>query len=452
MVKKLRQRERNVAHTWADKQVLRFLRKCFDKKDYRKLRDVYLALCEIDSDFTEERESEVKSIHNITKTCATYAGMDLYRVTKSLQVLKILQLVDYGRKTNKSGRIIGSRLVMFEWKNKDFHLTLLKPYKGGTINIKNTLKGRFVKNDSRESKDSFSKKRKRLSEKVLHSSKKTLIRLPTRKPSLFLNYSPEAESLFKQWNSLGPPLRTHQEKITKIFTRAMSNITKVFNNGSSYKEISRAMKLYHRIVSVDDTVLTKSTPGHIVNLSDFFKFTARTKERMRKQQVDLPIKSWFDECLKGWSHLKKEYGLYVKDKYPTITENFIELWKERKEAKELSVKEMNIFCTNSILFHNFYEKSKNDVDFDGHTPEENVGHAFECMDGRVDGDWDKVEATWFASSKMYEYYFPNYLKEMGMLIDDKMPDLDGNVSTLDEMLDEYDDCEEDVEDLVKEFA
>lgn len=156
--KKIQLRVRDVAHLWGDKRVLRFFRKNFEKIDYKPLRNVYLALCEIDSDFVEERNSKTKHLHALTKTCSTYAGMDISKVTETLQFLKFIDLIDYGRKIGEGGKTIGSFLIMYKWEGENFHLqkidTFMKenPNKEeslyGAIGMvyKNIINNRFVKN------------------------------------------------------------------------------------------------------------------------------------------------------------------------------------------------------------------------------------------------------------------------------------------------------------------
>ena len=72
-----RRRNRNVAHAWWDKRVTRYLRKNFKGKERGGLEKLYLAFCEIESDFSEKIEEGYETkIHGLLSTCATYAGMN----------------------------------------------------------------------------------------------------------------------------------------------------------------------------------------------------------------------------------------------------------------------------------------------------------------------------------------------------------------------------------------
>ena len=68
---------------WVEKQVLRYLRKKYgkDKRLFVSLRGVYLALCEMDSDFTDT------PISFFTETVGTYAGVSREVAGKCINLL-----------------------------------------------------------------------------------------------------------------------------------------------------------------------------------------------------------------------------------------------------------------------------------------------------------------------------------------------------------------------------
>ena len=68
---------------WWDKNVMRFLRDKYgqDKKTFLLIRSVYLALCEIESDFNS------KPVNFFTKTVGTYAGLSREAAGKYINLL-----------------------------------------------------------------------------------------------------------------------------------------------------------------------------------------------------------------------------------------------------------------------------------------------------------------------------------------------------------------------------
>jgi len=106
-----KKRHRNVAHLWADKRVLRFFRKCpgLEKKHYKNLRSIYLALCEMDSDF-----GEGVKIGGFAKTVATYSGLHEDTIQQYLQILREVGLIEYPQANN--GRFGSRKLEMYKWE------------------------------------------------------------------------------------------------------------------------------------------------------------------------------------------------------------------------------------------------------------------------------------------------------------------------------------------------
>ena len=103
-------RHRNVAHLWADKQILRFFRFSFSKKHYKNLRTIYLALCEIDSDF-----GETVKLKGLVKTISTYAGLNRGTTTLYLHALQSAKIIDYGQEKKPDGTFGLRRLILFQW-------------------------------------------------------------------------------------------------------------------------------------------------------------------------------------------------------------------------------------------------------------------------------------------------------------------------------------------------
>ena len=178
-MEKVSERHRDVAHLWADKRIPRFFRKVFEKKWNRRFRDVYFALCEIDSDFSERRFSSNSQLRNLTQTCTAYSGLDQVTVTKIMRMLRWLGLIEYQRKKDKSGWVIGSDLFLCRWIDEETHMQSFKdclgpkdnsidvyllirsfPYKEITLDIKNPIRiGEGDKNPIRIG-DPFLKKEK----------------------------------------------------------------------------------------------------------------------------------------------------------------------------------------------------------------------------------------------------------------------------------------------------
>lgn len=116
----MERRNRNVAHAWWDKQAVRFLKKHLKKRWYRKIRDVYLALCEIESDYAEGMHDPEKGLRDLLNTTARYAGMDRKAVGQCARLLRGMGLIEYGVRRDPSKKeVIGSYVNLFKFNAKE---------------------------------------------------------------------------------------------------------------------------------------------------------------------------------------------------------------------------------------------------------------------------------------------------------------------------------------------
>jgi len=350
-------RIRDIAHLWGDKRVLSFLRKRFERVDYKPLRNVYLALCEIDSDFVEERNSKETHLHALTKTCATYAGMDQNYVTEALQFLRFIKLIDYGRKYGDDGRTVGSFLTMYKWEGFDFHSKEIKDYKTLIREIpdkvitgcyKNIINNRFFKNIiyninnrffklfSKENKDCKSNPTDSLSNSDF--SKESLTRKIRQKSFTKLEDCPEdVQSLFEFWQGL--KIVVHRE------SKARNEALQKLNTKTQHypmQEIKKSMQAYKDLLEASHNTIKNKSP-YKVGLNEFFGFSKDTKERIQKSFVKLQgIKSWFEVCLQDESDYKEKFNGQVKDEYPKLTENIINTIEGLSGRRKLDFDQRNL--------------------------------------------------------------------------------------------------------------
>ena len=404
-------RQRNIAHIWADKRILRFFRKTLPKLDYKNVRNVYLALCEIDSDFVEERNSETKSIHALTNTCVTYAGMDQAIVSQALQYLKIIGLIDYGRKII-NGKFAGSYLTMYVWDEKRA-ITNIKEnqYKGKSGSIKNI--NRYIKNtlinkliNIRE--NSFSKEKEASNEATvvndLYSPKDNNSSLSIQE------LYPIAFARLEFWNSQ-TALPTHRLQKTKLILTGLRRCTK-FLKKYTPEQIDSAIRKYAELLGSPYTKLNPIIPGHKVSFAEFFGFDAITLERMKKRNVDLgDYGSWFEKIIVG------DYGEFVTGEKPKDTQVFYRLQNLYKEHfgeleykftdKEVSQLTM---ATNKLL--EFYSRVKSQIIFDFSVLElaDDMVTALENTFGV-----DNVTVGHFCSRYTFNTVLPRFMNSMGML-------------------------------------
>jgi hypothetical protein len=115
---------------WCDKEITRFFRKHpdFPKRHFGNIHSIYLALCEIDSDFHERKE-----IKGFAKSVARYSGKSGEIVGKYLFFLKEIKLVAVQQVRDSNGHFGNTHLYLSEWTdqgqlfeaNKEWYLNFL---------------------------------------------------------------------------------------------------------------------------------------------------------------------------------------------------------------------------------------------------------------------------------------------------------------------------------------
>jgi hypothetical protein len=88
---------------WQEKKVLRLLKKKYKGETLSKLRNLYLTLTQMDSDFNG------KEIKWYTKSISTYSGLSIRWIPKGLKIFEELNIIEikngerdeYGRFTEK---------------------------------------------------------------------------------------------------------------------------------------------------------------------------------------------------------------------------------------------------------------------------------------------------------------------------------------------------------------
>ena len=305
-----RPRKRDVAHIWQDKRIIRYFRKTFPSIKHKNIKDTYIALCEIDSDF---HNTEGRMIPNLTHLTSKYADLSPALVTENLKILKGLNLIDYGRKRDpKTQQIIGSFLQIFLWDDSDLNSLIIEyPYKA----ILRYIKDKNNNKDIKKRKELNNKEilfKKDIKESSLKNNEEGIekkIPLTTYKKNKesYNPYSKEAKAIFAYWNKLGKPLTRHTEG-SKVHRKAMKDITQALKK-YSVQEINKAILNYYEILlDTKSYAINLLIPGHRVGMDEFFGFSGFTKRRMETRKVKMPtgFTSWFKTCRGSMEEWRKE--------------------------------------------------------------------------------------------------------------------------------------------------
>jgi len=435
---KKEKRRRDVAHLWCDKQVLRFFRKGFDKRAYRKYRDVYLALCEIDSDFNEGK------IYNLTKTCGTYTGMDQGNISKILQEFRKNGLIDYGRRKNDQGQIIGSFLVMYKWEDTIYHENLIRldPIKARPHNNKNP-KGEPYKNSSSEEGFSYSSKEQEeyvVASDAANHTQKILFKRDKKKVVSFLMKAKQkakpipkkkqaktAVALIDHWNALR--LRRHLDPKKKIYSEAVRRI-KYLKQGKLY-DGQEDFKEYWGRRFTDEEIRASMDNFALAALDPVYEPSPAVKDRLR--MTGLPDfflspfakeKSYFLKYLRG-KPKPVPWMAAPKDEHPGLTKALKRVYTDNVlgglKPEKWPLADERSFRLASNRVWDFFSRNRelvSPVVLSGNgTKEANMARLlFDAISADVgDAGIGKLSPGWFGSEATIARRLPSYLYSQGII-------------------------------------
>ena len=307
---KLKLRSRNVGHAWYDKQVIRWFRQSFTKIQYKNLRNVYIALTEIDSDFGST------TINGLSNTIKKYAGISHSISTRYIHFLREVGLVKIEQQ--RIGAKFGpSTMSMMMWTNQSEYYQEHKQYLdsilAGEVSIrksplvtkvvnhkcdhnKNT-KVSINKNDkssNKLSKDNTSGSRTTVKKRIIKLKKKN----PVKEKPVQSKYPLLVNQVYKELVEKGA---TNHRKDSKIYLYTLEQIHKLLS--------TRAKNPFANLQ--DHDVNDRQRQYSADDLVEAFVFHLEYSKKMNRK----PIKSVGSFILmKGWGD-KTPYSPFLIARY-----------------------------------------------------------------------------------------------------------------------------------------
>ena len=249
---------------------------------------------------------------------------------------------------------------------------------------------------------------------------------PSHKDSRLLQnrkvaYPKDVERLFDFWNDRGPPLTSHRRD-TKTYHNSCKKLLMALET-NTLERIMTSMLNYHDLITdPSNNIAHKASiglPGCKVNLIEFFGFDKRTKEAMKLRKINLPIKSWFDECVKNKSAaLEKKFGMFIEDPYPDISDRFRKLWFKKMGVGKINATGENKIRKAAVMFNDFMDVNLDSMILGTREKRyiyELVDYVFDAIDEDVKGDWLVVTVGWLCSKRTYDIRLPLHLSRLGIL-------------------------------------
>ena len=217
------------------------------------------------------------------------------------------------------------------------------------------------------------------------------------------------------WNSKGKPFTTHSlNKYTKTVEHIESYLSKkIKRHKLTLKDITEVICLYYKfITSPNFDVLIEKPLTMDRFIYDKGNFINRDKRYKKKKVID----SWFEECLKGRDYLLKEYGMYVENKNPILTEKIWVLWKKNKLkiSKDATYMENNFRIAadkvSAFVVENSARIKLNKME---KKPLMFINYVFNAaLNG---GDTERMRPGSISNDYFYTEILPTYLKKNGFM-------------------------------------
>jgi hypothetical protein len=448
-------RERSVAHLWCDKRIIRWFRKNFDKRTYRKLRDVYLALCEIDSDFTEERnkDNKTKHLHSLIRSCVKYTGMDHEIVGKVMQALRDAGFIDYGKKRNEQGHVVGSYLTLYAWESNEFYeknYISIERHIAATTRIKND-KSEEEKNSSKEEGSVCSSKeeqtnsrsatnRQPLEKKTFrtatkqhsleHNKDKALEKKTSRscRKDIACSQDNAAAEIMSRWEELDLSAieRKYRNSISADLEKLMSGRffehTQLDNGHNKYVD---------RSFTKDEILTAIENRARAANDLNYYPISRTTKSKIKK----MPMSIWLYNAKAATSHFLQDFEKpprrakikedLVEDEYPDYTEAVKNAYVDKvlygvEPITDWTSHEENCFRKSAKLLHQYFEKNADKIKFhDKKTYYKNAELLIKSIRYAVDKDDEsenvRITPGWLCNPTAFTTRLSQYIGQQRMI-------------------------------------
>ena len=175
--------------------------------------------------------------------------------------------------------------------------------------------------------------------------------------------------ILQRWNTFGHPFVKHLPKKSATTSRIKSLLSKITKKHETARIIG-ACEVGHKLFDSKNFVFGWFYDKSKIGLDAFLEIPTGKRgafvqldaiKRVRKQfGIDIP-KSWFNECLKGWQYVEKEYcrETGIKDEYPEMTAQAIEMM-ERHRLRPINDKGKQDIVRFVRMMFNYCEVNKMD--------------------------------------------------------------------------------------------
>lgn len=191
------------------------------------------------------------------------------------------------------------------------------------------------------------KRRVRISLESKFANRGRVLRQPDEKQTVVnsqIIFPTSIKIIFEFWNRQGYPFIFHKKQRSKVVSRIFSLLQPICKKYER-REITNAIEVGYRLFNNKSFVFHFAYNKYKIAFPTFLRHSAEeqrsyesweTMKRVKKQNgIALPI-SWFQECLKGWDYLERNYlfkDTGPKDEHPELTEQAIRMMNHHRRRE-----------------------------------------------------------------------------------------------------------------------
>ena len=253
-----------------------------------------------------------------------------------------------------------------------------------------------------------------------------------------IRVSPIIRDLLEHWLELKLYL---PKEHTKLFMEGVSKLKKLLS-GTLFGQQFNADQIK---ASMDRFALAALDPDFEPSKPAYKKILAKmSPSAFIENLYSVGEKSFFLKYTKEEPQASRDIEHLLADKYPTMTKNLINLYREKVLSNskiKFNAKEENCFIRTSQMIHKFFKDNSSQINhYSMPSDSEKVQYLWEALladVGEGSANIRKITPGWFCSDATFHHRYPAYLTQQGVLYFEEDTDSLSSLSSRQEDIDPF---------------
>jgi hypothetical protein len=253
-----------------------------------------------------------------------------------------------------------------------------------------------------------------------------------------IRVSPVIRDLLEHWLELKLYL---PKENTKTFMEGVTKLKKLLS-GTLFGQQFNVEQIK---VSMDRFALAALDPDFEPSKPAYKKILAKmSPSAFIENLYSVGEKSFFLKYTKEEPQASRDIEHLLADKYPTMTKNLINLYREKVLSNskiKFNAKEENCFIRTSQMIHKFFKDNSSQINhYSMPSDSEKVQYLWEALladVGEGSANIRKITPGWFCSDATFHHRYPAYLTQQGVLYFEEDTDSLSSLSSRQEDIDPF---------------